>query len=95
MNGENQFKELRWSSFLNGGVGETKAAAEKKNGTKASASRKSRRPIKKWLRASRGTQMKPTFTIGIEEEYMTIDPESRDLRSHIQTEILSKGKISY
>jgi carboxylate-amine ligase len=37
--------------------------------------------------------MKPTFTIGIEEEYMTIDPATRDLRSHIQTEILSKGKI--
>jgi carboxylate-amine ligase len=37
--------------------------------------------------------MKPTFTIGIEEEYMTIDPETRDLRSHIQTEILSKGKL--
>lgn len=37
--------------------------------------------------------MKPSFTIGIEEEYMTIDPETRDLRSHIQTEILSKGKL--
>src|SRR4051812_10701095 len=37
--------------------------------------------------------MKPTFTIGIEEEYMTIDPGTRDLRSHIHTEILSKGKI--
>jgi carboxylate-amine ligase len=36
--------------------------------------------------------MKPSFTIGIEEEYQTIDPESRDLRSHIQTEIISKGK---
>ncbi len=36
--------------------------------------------------------MKPTFTLGIEEEYMTIDPETRDLRSHIHTEILSKGK---
>jgi glutamate---cysteine ligase / carboxylate-amine ligase len=37
--------------------------------------------------------MKPSFTIGIEEEYMTIDPETRDLRSHIHTEILSKGKL--
>src|SRR3954464_5012430 len=37
--------------------------------------------------------MKPSFTLGIEEEYMTIDPETRDLRSHIQTEILSKGKL--
>src|SRR3954465_10616222 len=37
--------------------------------------------------------MLPTFTIGIEEEYQTIDPTSRDLRSHIQAELLEKGKI--
>src|SRR5258708_31529139 len=36
--------------------------------------------------------MKPSFTIGIEEEYQTIDPESRDLRSHIDVEIIAKGK---
>jgi len=36
--------------------------------------------------------MKPSFTIGVEEEYQTIDPESRDLRSHIHSEIISKGK---
>src|SRR5689334_22625648 len=36
--------------------------------------------------------MKPSFTIGIEEEYQTIDPETRDLRSHVGSEILSKGK---
>jgi carboxylate-amine ligase len=42
----------------------------------------------------RGVQrMKPTFTIGIEEEYQTIDPETRDLRSHIQAEILQKGQL--
>jgi carboxylate-amine ligase len=34
----------------------------------------------------------PTFSIGIEEEYQTIDPETRDLRSHIQSELLPKGK---
>ncbi len=34
----------------------------------------------------------PTFSIGIEEEYQTIDPESRDLRSHIQSELVPKGK---
>jgi glutamate---cysteine ligase / carboxylate-amine ligase len=38
--------------------------------------------------------MLPTFTIGIEEEYQTIDPETRDLRSHIQVELLEKGKIA-
>src|ERR1051326_7300799 len=37
--------------------------------------------------------MKPSLSIGIEEEYQTIDPETRDLRSHIMTEILTKGKL--
>src|SRR5438270_8874777 len=37
--------------------------------------------------------MKPSLTIGIEEEYQTIDPETRDLRSHIDTEIMSQGKM--
>jgi carboxylate-amine ligase len=36
--------------------------------------------------------MRPSFTLGIEEEYQTIDPETRDLRSHIDMEIISKGK---
>ena len=36
--------------------------------------------------------MKPSFNIGIEEEYQTIDPITRDLRSHIDTEIISEGK---
>ena len=34
----------------------------------------------------------PTFTIGIEEEYQTVDPATFDLRSHIQTEIVAKGQ---
>ena len=37
--------------------------------------------------------MKPSFTLGIEEEYQTIDPQSRDLRSHIHAEIIEKGKL--
>jgi carboxylate-amine ligase len=37
--------------------------------------------------------MQPTFTLGIEEEYQTIDRESRDLRSHIATELLERGKM--
>jgi glutamate---cysteine ligase / carboxylate-amine ligase len=44
-------------------------------------------------RAAVPTFMLPTFTIGIEEEYQTIDPETRDLRSHIQAELLEKGKM--
>jgi len=37
--------------------------------------------------------MKPSFTLGIEEEYQTVDPETRDLRSHIHAEIIEKGKL--
>ncbi len=37
--------------------------------------------------------MRPSFTLGVEEEYQTIDPETRDLRSHIDSEIISKGKM--
>src|SRR6266513_776492 len=33
-----------------------------------------------------------TFTLGIEEEFAIIDPETRELRSHIQ-EILEYGKV--
>ena len=35
---------------------------------------------------------RPSLSIGIEEEYQTIDPQSRDLRSHIGSEILPKAK---
>ena len=34
----------------------------------------------------------PSFTIGIEEEYQTVDPDTFDLRSHIATEIVHEGK---
>src|ERR1700754_2986418 len=37
--------------------------------------------------------MRPTFSLGIEEEYQTVDPETRDLRSHIKTEMLAQGKL--
>jgi carboxylate-amine ligase len=39
------------------------------------------------------SKRKPTLTIGIEEEYQTVDPVTRDLRSHIQAEIVKKGKL--
>jgi len=35
---------------------------------------------------------RPSFSLGIEEEYQSIDPETRDLRSHIEFEILEQGK---
>jgi len=37
--------------------------------------------------------MRPSFSLGIEEEYQTVDPETRDLRSHIATEMLAAGKL--
>ncbi len=37
--------------------------------------------------------MKPSLTIGIEEEYQVIDPVTRGLRSHIHAEIIEKGKM--
>ena len=36
--------------------------------------------------------MKPSLTLGIEEEYQSIDPETRDLRSHVSAEIIEKGR---
>ena len=37
--------------------------------------------------------MRPSFSLGIEEEYQVIDPGTRDLRSHIETEMLAQGKL--
>ncbi len=42
---------------------------------------------------SGASKRKPTLTIGIEEEYQTVDPVTRDLRSHIHAEIVKKGKL--
>lgn len=36
---------------------------------------------------------KPSFTLGIEEEYMVLDPDTYDLRSHVSLELLSKGQL--
>ena len=35
--------------------------------------------------------VRPSFTIGIEEEFQVIDPETRELRSHI-AEIFEQGR---
>jgi carboxylate-amine ligase len=34
----------------------------------------------------------PAFTLGVEEEYQIIDPETRDLRSHL-SKIVDGAKI--
>jgi carboxylate-amine ligase len=39
------------------------------------------------------SQSPPSFTLGIEEEYMVIDPHTFDLRSHVDMELLSKGRM--
>jgi carboxylate-amine ligase len=40
-----------------------------------------------------GAFMRPSFSLGIEEEYQTIDPVTRDLRSHLHTGMLAEGKL--
>ena len=35
---------------------------------------------------------RPAFTLGVEEEFQIIDPETRELRSHVQ-EILEEGRL--
>ncbi len=35
---------------------------------------------------------RPSFTLGVEEEYMVIDPNTRELKSHLEFELLSKGR---
>jgi glutamate---cysteine ligase / carboxylate-amine ligase len=45
-----------------------------------------------WTHTEEKRSMKPSFTVGIEEEYQTVDPVTRDLRSHVATEILEEGK---
>lgn len=36
---------------------------------------------------------RPSFTVGIEEEYMILDPQTLDLRSHIGMELLPQGRM--
>jgi carboxylate-amine ligase len=36
---------------------------------------------------------RPSLSIGIEEEYQTVDPVTRDLKSHIHAEIVKKGRL--
>jgi len=36
---------------------------------------------------------RPAFTLGIEEEYMVLDPTTYDLKSHVNLELLSKGRV--
>jgi glutamate---cysteine ligase / carboxylate-amine ligase len=57
-------------------------AASPRRNSRASAKRTARKPRKR----------DHIFTLGIEEEFQIIDPETRALRSHIQ-EILADGKI--
>jgi len=40
------------------------------------------------------SDMQPSLSIGIEEEYQTVDPVTRDLRSHIAAEIIEKGRLT-
>ena len=35
---------------------------------------------------------RPAFTLGVEEEFQIVDPETRELRSHVQ-QLLDEGKL--
>jgi carboxylate-amine ligase len=48
--------------------------------------------LRKWLRKSNEMSRDHVFTLGIEEELQIIDPETRELRSHIE-QILADGKL--
>jgi carboxylate-amine ligase len=37
--------------------------------------------------------IRPSFSIGIEEEYQIIDPQTRELKSYI-TQLLEAGKVT-
>lgn len=39
------------------------------------------------------SDQRPPFTLGIEEEYMVMDPVTTDLKSHVNLELLSKGRL--
>jgi len=93
---ENPARELRWASFLAG----PRFASNKGNSEEEGESLASGRGISRFpfilVRPLPGPQkphMQPTFTIGIEEEYQTVDPVTRDLRSHIHAEMIEKGKL--
>ena len=49
-----------------------------------------RRRRRRTLQVGRAAVTAPSFTIGIEEEYQTVDPITFDLRSHIATEIVAR-----
>ena len=58
--------------------------------------RKARAPRRRRPAIDNGTRCSRDDTLpspsAIEEEYQTVDPVTFDLRSHIQTEIVEKGK---
>ena len=49
-------------------------------------------PIHKAQTRRTAPKKDPIFTLGIAEEFQIIDPETRELRSHVQ-QILADGKI--
>ncbi len=38
-------------------------------------------------------QQRPSFSLGIEEEYMVLDPETWNLKTHLDLELLSRGQM--
>ncbi len=42
--------------------------------------------------AGKNPHQRPSFSLGIEEEYMILDPNDYSLRSHVQLDLLGKGR---
>src|SRR5690242_6336449 len=57
--------------------------------TSPSSERQPRQPMRTARKSAHSDHI---FTLGIEEEFQIIDPETRELRSHIQ-QILADGKV--
>ena len=74
--------EYRWSAFLAGSGG----------GPSRTRSQANRHWSAKHCRQGVTPMNRPSLSIGIEEEYQTIDPETRDLRSHIAVGNTAQGE---
>ncbi len=46
-----------------------------------------------FLKSGRDIYDRPSLTMGVEEEYMVLDPVTLELRSHLNMELLSKGQV--
>ena len=88
--GPEPITDYHWSTFLAG-------ARRARQGRRGPPPEKAGRPARAFGAPPAPRQLssgmeEPAFTLGVEEEFQIIDPETRELRSHVQ-EILEEGKL--